>query len=225
MKHPGEIRQALAGLGTKRKNIYSDGMTKWGYSAPFVGAYHKAVMMPDYLMPFSALWNFLKPKRYLVIGVLLGTAESYAIYKTGHHPDLIVACDIDYAPYNAERTNLAHAYINITGAKYGAFKNEFVIVRQDSAKAISPARLGPYDLIYVDGAHSDRYVKIDMETGKKALAPGGVMIVHDIINLVGKGYAEWLRENPEFGHDELEWELFFTGLGMVWRKSDFEDGK
>ena len=222
MRRLVEIRRHLANLDATRRDIFSDGMEKWSYSAPSVKKFNRTVTRPGYLIPFSSIWGLVKPKRYLVIGVFIGTTESYAIQKTGHHPELIVLCDVELSNYNPERTNLAHAYTNIAGAKYANFKNELVVVRQDSKATQSLEKLGPYDLIFVDGAHGDEMVYGDMEMCSRALAPGGIIMVHDIANLVGVGFQKWVDDHPRndvfyYDSDKFETSLFFTGLGMVQR--------
>lgn len=52
-------------------------------------------------------------------------------------------------------------------------------VSRDQARAIAP---GGYDLIMIDGDHSYEGVKIDFELYSPLLAPGGVIVLHDILN-------------------------------------------
>lgn len=38
---------------------------------------------------------------------------------------------------------------------------------------------GPFDLVFIDGCHSEQYVRVDSQNAMNHLAPGGVIIWHD----------------------------------------------
>jgi|SRR5882724_6608746 len=49
----------------------------------------------------------------------------------------------------------------------------------DSAKLDWNAFGGPFDLIFIDGCHSEAYVRSDSQNALKQLSPGGVIVWHD----------------------------------------------
>ena len=49
----------------------------------------------------------------------------------------------------------------------------------DSANIDWSALGGPFDLVFIDGCHSEAYVRSDSENAMKQLAPGGVILWHD----------------------------------------------
>lgn len=193
----------------------------WEYVAPFEAGYHGTAVHAGYLPQWAAIWDEVRPRRYLVVGVLLGTAESFAIRATDHHPERIVAVDVDLLDYNPERDSMTYAYRNITGAFGGRYKGELVTVRADSKLSKAHVALGPYDLIFVDGEHGTTAVLRDLDAAFSCLAEGGIILVHDIElpgDDVGIAYRQWVAEHPDVQHREVSGEHFLLGLGMVARR-------
>jgi predicted O-methyltransferase YrrM len=187
------------------------------FHVPFVCNYTGFVLDPKYIFNFSVLWDFFKPIKYLVIGALLGTSESYACWRTKHHPSLIVVADIDLAGYNPNRSNMASQYINITAH----YPNELILMRSNSQTSNSCRAHGPYDLIFVDGEHSRKGVYKDIQHAWSQLTEDGVIMVHDVdlIPGVSKGYNDWLRAaGDQAEHVTIPNEYFQQGLGLIQRK-------
>lgn len=67
----------------------------------------------------------------------------------------------------------------------------------DSAKLDWSALGGPFDLVFIDGCHSEAYVRSDTRNAMNHLAPGGVIVWHDygMIAEVSKVVDQVAREN------------------------------
>lgn len=197
-------------------------MGEWIYFSPCVNFYHRLIGAEACLPRFAELWRIVRPRRYLVIGTLLGTTESWAIRQTGHHPELMVCCDVEHPGFNASRDNLSWAYRNITHPKSGGYTGELVMVRADSQTSSLPRRLAPYDLVYVDGDHDYAAALRDITTAAASVAPGGVVAIHDL-DLTGvptdytvrRAFRDWLRANPGHAAAEIPDSHFQMGLGLV----------
>lgn len=68
----------------------------------------------------------------------------------------------------------------------------------------------PYDLIFIDGEHSRESVKEDLTLAFECLAPGGMIVLHDMF---GQGVRDAASEFPM---TLLVIETTY-GLGLVWR--------
>jgi predicted O-methyltransferase YrrM len=62
-------------------------------------------------------------------------------------------------------------------------------VRRMSQDALAEVE-GPFELLYVDGAHRYRPARADIERWGERVAPGGTMLVHDAYNAVGVMLAQ-----------------------------------
>ncbi len=164
----------------------------WEITVPSVNNHHEKVLSARYLLLWCGLSEWAKPRRYLVIGAFQGTTESDAIKATGWHPDRIVMCDIDSKDYG-EGVNLAHAYRNLVEQKAGGYRGELVIVREDSHKSLAVWDLGPYDVIYVDGDHTEEGCWNDLCNAERFVRKGGGMVwLHDFEDpRVRGGYDRW----------------------------------
>ena len=184
------------------------------FKLPFFSPPVLTVTQQKYMYPFSVIWGAIKPKKYLTIGVLYGSTESYAMWRTKHKPERIVACDIDLAEYNPERNNLAYAHDNLSRNNDG----EIVTIRCNSKTCYMMELLGPYDLVFIDGEHTAEAVYADLNHAKKSIAPEGIIMVHDLelhTSSVLTGYKDWLNVNKEFNHIEVSRQHFHLGLGLV----------
>lgn len=186
----------------------------FNFKVPFFSPPVLTVTQPNYMYPFSVIWDAVKPKNYLVIGVLYGSSECYAMWRTGHKPNRIVACDIDLAAYNPERNNLAYAYQNLSRDNDA----EIITIRCNSRNSAIMENLGPYNLIFIDGEHTGEAVHADLNHAKRSISPNGIILVHDLelhTSSVRNGYDNWLSKNPQFNHIEVPSKHFQLGLGLV----------
>ena len=89
---------------------------------------------------------------------------------TQHTPDLVVAVDLDHVNREA----------------YGGWKHsdtELVLYTgqsQDGPQVEAMQRHAPYDWVFIDGDHGDWGVTTDVKTCLPLVAPGGLMLLHDI---------------------------------------------
>jgi predicted O-methyltransferase YrrM len=205
---------------TPPKNPYVDKDRQFRFDVPFVTDWTMFVTQAEYMWKFSVLWNTFKPKSYLVIGALVGSSESYACWRTKHFPDLIVVADIDLSEYNPHQTNLASVYKNISKN----FPHELIIMKTNSQTSTSLRKHGPYDLVFVDGEHSEKGVQRDMDHAFLTLKEGGVIMVHDVDDLsnVKDGYNAWVGRHkheidqlviPSSGSPSFQ-----MGLGLIQKK-------
>ncbi len=194
---------------------------RFHYSAERFDPFHNTAVDRHYIVKLAEVLFRLRPRRYCVIGALLGTLESYLLQCYEPFLEHITVCDVDLAAYNAKRDTGALCYRNICGAEFGRFGGQFVYIRDNSTSPRaqqSIQALGPYDVVFVDGEHSYKAVQSDIETALGCLAPGGIVLVHDIelfSSRVPQGYSDFVRNKCSITHVEISAAYFQLGLGMI----------
>ncbi len=133
-----------------------------------------------------------------------------------------MACDVDLADYNPKRDTGTIAYRNICGTEYGNYEGEFVYCRADSKKTDLFNKLGPYDLVFVDGEHTREGCYNDMRMALQCLTDDGVILCHDLelenCSTVD-GYNMFCSENAQhIHHIEIPATDFQLGLGVVTKR-------
>ena len=187
-----------------------------------------AVIHGRYLPRLAALIARLHPARMLTIGALLGTLESYLLQCCDGASFLkrITICDLDAADYNSRRDNGSLCYRNICGTDYGNFPGIFTFIRGNSAwpdvrKTVRAC--GPFDLVFVDGEHTETGVYSDLVLSSEVLAEGGTILVHDTdLHESGtpRGWAKWGKDNSaDWVTEEVTDEVFYLGMGIVEARS------
>lgn len=216
-----DIDNALKGMGPITSHEPVSNLRDWRYYMPFFAGYHRTALAESYLPRYAKIWETVRPDKYMVIGILLGTNESWSMYNTGHRPSTIVACDYDLDSYNSDRDNMSYAYRNLTHPTSGNFQGELAMIRADSKKTELHKKLGPYDLIFVDGEHGYTAVKKDLDSAMSCVKPGGVVMVHDLAlggwnndYEIRRAYLEWLAVNKR-PHIEIGDNYFQLGLGLI----------
>jgi predicted O-methyltransferase YrrM len=131
------------------------------YPIPCVG------QVPEELAQLVTLYKERRPKRVLEIGVWHGgTLREWL----AGWPDLVVAVDPDpQLPRGFNRR-----------VKHGT---EFVLItgRSQAAETVDGIRNhAPYDWIFIDGDHERTAVKADADLALSVVAPGGLILLHDI---------------------------------------------
>lgn len=191
--------------------------------SPATNPHIASVTDERYLLPLTRIMSLLPCRKYLVIGCLCGTTETYLLTHTRWRPDLIAVIDCDSAEYNPERDSGAYAYANICGTRFGAFTGELIYGRVDSKSPTATElahAFGPFDVVLVDGEHTAEAVSRDMSLAASCLSADGVMLVHDI-SLEGSttplGYRQWIATNPEWQQASIPNESVIHGLGILWR--------
>ena len=114
-----------------------------------------------------------------------------------------VVVDLVDQPGNAEAFRANHRFKNLTMI-CGASTSTHVV---EQAK-----KLGPYDLIFLDGCHEEYYVNEDYNNYKKMLSEDGVFVFHDINSPRFKGVAKVWNQAKE---DYKEFYEFFVPNGNM----------
>lgn len=188
--------------------------------------YITAVSHAEYICRVGEIIAKINPARYLTIGGLWGTTESYAMQCCGWRPEKITVLDIDSAEYNPDRDSGSFCYRNICGTKYSSFDGDFSYIRHDSQKMtngkVNGLGIGHYDCIFLDGQHDSKAIRNDLTnaTWLLSLKPNACILVHDIElegSDVGAGYRNWLSEHSFWFHEEFGSKEVLHGLGIIWR--------
>ena len=89
------------------------------------------------------------------------------------------------------------------------------------------AEHGPFDLIFVDGLHYASAVAADLRLAAEALAPGGVILMHDCIGMWGTnvraGIFRFLADRPEFRLSHPGFGELYRSIGSVFRADEHPD--
>ena len=87
---------------------------------------------------------------------------------------------------------------------------------------------GPFDLIFVDGLHYASAVEADLRLAASALAPGGVILMHDCIGMWGTnvraGISRFLNDNPDYQLVFPPFRTLYQSIGLIARKDDSASG-
>lgn len=84
---------------------------------------------------------------------------------------------------------------------------------------------GPYDMVFIDADHSMDAVRADVENYGKMIAPGGMLVLHDILPRPGYGVSEvWAELKAAEGARYVEIAKNATepgndgpcGIGVLW---------
>ncbi len=109
----------------------------------------------------------------------------------------------------------------VTVAKVFGLHNRFEHLRKTSQEVIAEGCIqDPIDMLLIDGDHSYEAVKFDFELFGQQVPPGGLILLHDSIN-VGKEFTSWevkqFLEAEVYGREEYETFTlpFSSGLTLV----------
>ena len=223
----GKLKKITEAARDNMLPTFTGVMKKWAFVAPEIKWWLRAQAIADnYSEPMSGMFGAIKPEKYLAIGALWGTLESYMLKKTGWHPSVIILCDVDAEMYNKERDSLAYAYKNVTSSKYGDYKGHFIAIRDTSHSEETLNTLfslGPFDMIYVDGDHIEEGAYADICLAYDLLAPGGIMLVHDLDlpeDDVRNAYNRFIKENTGIKHAEIRDPEVKFGIGIIERQEN-----
>jgi predicted O-methyltransferase YrrM len=89
------------------------------------------------------------------------------------------------------------------------------------------AKHGPFDLIFIDGLHYVSVVEADLRLAAEALAPSGVILMHDCIGMWGTnvraGIFRFLADRPEFRLCHPRFSELYRSIGTVFRADERPD--
>lgn len=141
-----------------------------------------APVQPDqFVAEFEELldiYNQLNPRRILEIGVRMG-GTLYQWLRHALPGAVVVAVDLPGGPWGVTRNNAVdwHLWAN-------HYRHDLHVLLANSrhpntVKEVE--KLGPYDFVFIDGDHSATGVACDYLTYRRMVRPGGVMVLHDIL--------------------------------------------
>lgn len=83
---------------------------------------------------------------------------------------------------------------------------------------------GPFDFVFVDGLHYHDAVLADLELVATALAPGGAIVLHDLIGLWGSNLRwathRFIERHPEFVLRHEPYREIYQCIGTLMRRSE-----
>ena len=195
-----------------------------------------------------------RPKRILEIGTYVGVstllmalAEPMATIVT-IDPNLALAAEMgsmdsdlgrlegalrthDVARAAAHQLGVEHQIQFVEGGF--AIGDTFSSIRNDPGArvpVVGPAvctEHGPFDLIFVDGLHYASAVEADLRLATEALAPGGIILMHDCIGMWGTnvraGIFRFLADRTEFRLSHPGFGELYRSIGSVFRADEHPD--
>lgn len=171
-------------------SISADEACHLGAIARWIGA-RRILEIGTYDGNTAALLAANMPEDGLVV-----TVDLPADFDLTQQPGLVYAeGELNLTP----RSELGRQLRNSGGAKIKQ-------VYGDSARIDWGALGGPFDLIFIDGAHTERYVRSDSENAFRELSRGGVLVWHDygMIPAVARVVDQMARERNEMRLCALE---------------------
>jgi hypothetical protein len=114
-----------------------------------------------------------------------------------------------------------------------AIGETFSSIRSDSGARVAVvgsavcAEHGPFDLIFIDGLHFASAVEADLRLAAEALAPGGIILMHDCIGMWGTnvraGIFRFLADRTEFRLSHPRFGELYRSIGLVFRADEHPD--
>jgi len=114
-----------------------------------------------------------------------------------------------------------------------AIGDTFASIRSDPGArvpVVGPAvcaKHGPFDLIFIDGLHYVSAVERDLRLAAEALAPRGVILMHDCIGMWGTnvraGIFRFLADRSEFRLSHPKFGELYRSMGLVFRADEHPD--
>jgi len=162
---------------------------EWGGYRIFDGTYNHLQQIPEEQADFILyLINHEKKvdhkiEKFLEIGFSSGLNNTI-LDKIFHFKEIVAIDSFQW------RVNSDSLYANLK------FKNLILICSESTSKrSINLAKkLGPYDLIFIDGDHSYEVVKKDFENYKTLINDNGVIALHDINSIIHTGVPKLWEE-------------------------------
>jgi predicted O-methyltransferase YrrM len=156
----------------------------------------------------AAVTQFIAARKVLEIGTYDGNA-TLVLAANLRAEGKVVSVDLppDFKPEQQESLTHSDVELNLTardqlGRQFRGhpLSSHIQQVYGDSGALDWSSFGGPFDLIFIDGCHSDPYVRSDSKNAMEQLAPGGVILWHDY-----GSYPEVSQVVDELGH---RWKSF-----------------
>ena len=151
----------------------------------------------------AAVTRFKKARKVLEIGTYDGNTALVLASNLAAPDGSVVTVDLPPDFSKEQQSSLAHTDVefNLTERdQLGRQSKGHPRIRQvhgDSGELDWSTLGGPFDVIFIDGCHSEPYVRADTQNALKQLAPGGVILWHDygLIPDVSRVVDEVARQN------------------------------
>jgi predicted O-methyltransferase YrrM len=177
----------------------------------------------------GAIANYVKAKKVLEIGTADGNT-TLLLAANVEEGGTVVTVDLPLDFEMAKQDSLIYpeGELNLTsraevGRQYRgqAVSRRITQVYGDSAKLNWSALGGPFDLVFIDGCHSEAYVRSDSQNALKHLAARGVIVWHDygMIPEVSSVIDQLASENPTIEVYAVEGTRLAVGLKPEMRGS------
>ncbi len=168
-------------------------------------------------LPFAAwLMKTLRPSVFVELGTHSGNSY-FSFCQAAREADINVKC---YAvdtwqgdEHAGNYSNEVYEQVNTHNqAFYGGFSRLLRMTFDDAASYFSA---GSVDLLHIDGLHTYEAVKHDFDTWLPKLAPGAIVLFHDI-NVRERGFGVWqLWEELQQRYAEHHEFVHSHGLGVL----------
>jgi predicted O-methyltransferase YrrM len=170
----------------------------------------------------GAIAKFIDARKALEIGTFDGNAALLLAANVGPSGS-VVTVDLppNFALEDQQSLVFAQGKLNLTPrdelARQIKGHDLALRIRQvygDSAKLDWTTLGGPFNLIFIDGSHTEAYVRSDSENAVKHLAPGGIILWHDygMIPAVSHVVDAFAKETSAMKVYVLEGTRFAIGL-------------
>lgn len=110
-----------------------------------------------------------------------------------------------------------------TGATFASAR----VSADDTVPIVGPtvcAAHGPFDVIFLDGLHYESTVYADLSLAAIHLAPGGRIVLHDVIGRWGSNVrrAAWrfVEQNPQYRFMHGRYSSIYDAIGVIQRAED-----
>ena len=162
----------------------------------------------------------LRPRRVLEIGTHIGTGAviiGHALKQNGYGRLITLEPAAHYQRIAAKYLGSARLADWVTIVPHFSY--------EDACKALL-RREGPFELIFIDGAHDYDAATHDIRLCADLLCPNGIMVLHDVGGLSGsldpsgqggvrQALADFCEESPEFRAIFLEFPVWLNNTGTA----------
>ncbi len=183
--------------------------------APWWDDNPKALAWPprrNYYEHYAQWAGLIKPRRYCEIGVAYGWSVMAVL---AGWPKIEEIHLIDNELYNIDlrdaEKNIRAFFKSIRPT--GSFPH-ITLQKADTKKLTRIGMTGFFDMVHVDGEHSDGAVYHDLHLALEALTQKGTIVVDDF-RLVGDGIKKFEKDHPELNVMQVETHQVHH---LLWRK-------
>lgn len=184
--------------------------------APWWDDNPKALAWPptrNYYEHYAQWAGLVKPRRYCEIGVAYGWSVMAVLAGWPKIEEIHLIDNELYQIDLKESVGKIMAFFNSI-KKNGQRPPHITWLKVDTKKLTKIGMPGFFDMVHVDGEHSDGAVYHDLHLALEALTPKGTIIVDDF-RLVGHGIEKFEKDHPELNVMEVATHQIHH---LLWRK-------